>query len=153
MLITLGLVALFVVAVVLLKRKGAKHHKSPRGSGAVETFVHEVVARELTKKSGLGFEAALSALRGDPDPEVVSKLEELVRSVEVGFLRLTDGDAFEVRLDIQFEDGTSKSSSRRVTLQELPSAIRDELSRTGASRAYRTWEFPWSGGETRWLAD
>ncbi|HVY44661.1 MAG TPA: hypothetical protein VHB21_02235 [Minicystis sp.] len=140
----IGWAIVVVVFVWLLSKRRKRHAAAATSPSPVDAFVAEVVARAVASRSTLGADEITRALAGDPDPEVVARMEELVRDVELGFERMPDGHDVEVRAHVRFEDGTSHDAARRFAEAELPVAARDELQRTGAARAYRRWDLPWS---------
>jgi hypothetical protein len=143
-----------VLVWILAKRKKKKSLHGDVRSTPIDAFIIEAVARAAAKRSGMSTSDLEKSLGGDPDPEVVGRLEELVREVEVGFERLPDG-GFEVRTRIHFEDTTVESAARRFDAGDLPSAVSSDLTRSGAARAFRRWDFPWTanGGSGKHWAD
>ena len=144
-------IALVVVFFAARKRK-KKIAPAVDRITPVDSFVVEAVAKAAAKRSELSQEVLETALRGDPEPDVVGRLEELVREVEVTFERLPDG-AFEVRTRIHFEDTTVDGAARRFEEDALPPAVKADLARSGAARAFRRWDFPWAGSHGAHWAD
>jgi DNA-directed RNA polymerase specialized sigma24 family protein len=139
-----------VLVWILAKRKKKKSVHVDASITPVDAFVVETVARAAAKRSSLSAEDLGKALAGDPDPEVVGRLEELVREVEVAFERLPDG-AYEVRTRVHFEDTSVEAAARRFESDALPTAVSADLQRSGASRAFRRWDFPWAArGAGHW---
>jgi hypothetical protein len=139
-----------VLVWILAKRKKKKSVHAEVRSTPIDAFIIETIARAASKRSELSTTELEKSLGGDPDPDVVGRLEELVREVEVGFERLPDG-AFEVRTRIHFEDTSVEGAARRFTPEELPDAVSADLERSGAARAFRRWDFPWAGrGAGHW---
>jgi hypothetical protein len=144
------LVIAAVLIFVLLKRKKKKSSASAKDRMTrIDAFIVEAVARAASKRTGIPESALEAALRGDPEPDVVGRLEELVREVEVGFERLPDGD-FEVRTRVHFEDTSVEGTARRFEEEALPAAIKADLARSGAARTFRRWDFPWATSSTHW---
>jgi hypothetical protein len=139
-----------VLVWILAKRKKKTSARADVRSSPIDAFIIETVAHAAAKRSQMPAADLEKALGGDPDPDVVGRLEELVREVEVGFERLPDG-AFEVRTRVHFEDTSVEGASRRFEPAELPSPVSADLARSGASRAFRRWDFPWaSAGKSHW---
>lgn len=139
-----------VLVWILAKRKKKKSRQVEARTTPIDAFIIETVARATAKRSALASADLEKALAGDPDPEIVGRLEELVREVEVGFERLPDG-AFEVRTRVHFEDTSVEGAARRFEAEELPTAVSADLQRSGASRAFRRWDFPWAArGAGHW---
>jgi hypothetical protein len=133
-----------VLVWILAKRKKKKTAPAETRTTPIDAFIVETVARAAAKRSSMTTAELERALGGDPEPDVVGRLEELVREVEVGFERLPDG-AFEVRARIHFEDTSVEAAARRFEESDLPSAVSADLERSGAARAFRRWDFPWAG--------
>ena len=139
-----------VLVWILAKRKKKNSVNDEVRSSPIDAFIIETVSRAAAKRSTMPAGDLEKALGGEPEPDVVGRLEELVREVEVGFERLPDG-AFEVRTRVHFEDASVDGAARRFEHAELPSAVTADLERTGAARAFRRWDFPWaSAGKSHW---
>lgn len=84
------------------------------------------------------------SLRGEPDPDVVGKVEDAVRAVELEYTRYAHETDAEIALRVRYEDGTTTTTSKRLAWSELPEGVRADFDRRGASRVFRTWPMPWS---------
>lgn len=146
LMLVLGFAALVGLVVMLTRSNDAPDAKAPAERGAIDAWVEEAVAREVAKRTGLARDAALSALRGDPDPEAVTTIEGAIRKVSLKYERLPHEGRFEVRAEIAFEDGTTETGVESFAHADLPQAVKDELARTGASFVFREWQFAWSVG-------
>jgi hypothetical protein len=134
------LVFLLVRRVVRKRRGAAPAGKRPAG---IDAWIAAEVAGVVSKKLALSRDDVTRAMGGDPDADVVSAVERVVSRVEVVYERLA-GDGLEVRVEVHFEDGTQQGSTRKLAAGEVPGSVRDELSRTGASRMHHAWAMPWS---------
>ncbi len=152
--LALAALALGAFLVVLFWMRRAK-----RGGGdsidAKESALDEWIVGELAHvlggrvKGDLDAKQIAKALGGDPDPSVVSVVEDLVRSVEVEFLKDALDGAIDVVLRIHFEDGTEKSHRARRALADLPARVRADFETKALTRSRLVWEFPWSRGHER----
>ena len=143
LLIVLGLTGLTLwLAVRLFQKRRSGNTRRPATKSAFDQWVDEQVSNVVAKKTNMEPEELLQTLRGEPDPDAVTAIEAAVRSVELGFERLTH-DA-EVTVEVSYEDGSSGSVRKRTAWGELPRGVRDEFERTGGSRVFRGWHFPWS---------
>lgn len=140
--LALGGLVLFLTARLVRKRRT----KAParRERVALDGWVEEQVAQATAKKLILEPDVLFKTLRGDPDPDTVTSLEQEVRSVQLCYERLAQAREAEVRIELSYEDGTSSTIRKRVHWDELPQMVRDEFDRTGAAHVYRPWHFPWS---------
>jgi len=84
------------------------------------------------------------SLRGEPDPDVVSRVEEKVKAVELEFVKYAHDTEGEVTLRVRYEDGNAGTASKRLPWNDVPEAIRSEFGRRGGTRVFRTWVFPWA---------
>jgi hypothetical protein len=153
---TLTLVALVsaVLAVMLLLRGRLRRNEivvARESTPALDGWIDEALEIELAD-GALGMRASTAeerrklgrSLRGDPDPEVVAKIEEKVKAVELEFVKyLHDADA-EVTLRVRYEDGNAGTSTRRFGWADLPEAVRADFERRGGTRVFRAWVFPWA---------
>jgi hypothetical protein len=152
-------IALAVVAALLVIR-GARRKKELAPDAGVAAPIDELVAhaigRGVAARSSLTIDAVESAITATPEPEVVARVEELVKGVEVSYERTPLGGpvaeakgrlhaaaSLDVRVTVRFEDGANVDESRTLPEASLPEEIRAELHRTGAARAFRAWDFPW----------
>ncbi|HEY4118682.1 MAG TPA: hypothetical protein VGM56_12545 [Byssovorax sp.] len=153
----LGLFILVVLVAKLARRRAAKAVVVAQ-SDAIDDLVARCVARGVAKRApSLDAEQVEAAITGTPEPEVVARVEELVKSVELSFERVLAGGplserrswkrepaAMDVRVTVRFDDGAVVAETRRVERASLPPSIRADLDRTGAARAFRAWQFPWA---------
>ncbi len=149
----LVLFAVSLVAMVFWLRSKERRLKKapPKPRSEVEQWIEEALARELGRRLELEDVAVLGAFRGDPDADVVSAIEGVVRGVRVAYERLPHGDQrYEVRAEIAFEDGSSAAGKATFDAAKLPESVREELARTGATFVFRAYAFPWSGADRGW---
>jgi hypothetical protein len=120
-------------------------------SPAIDTWIADALENELAE-SALGMRGATPeerrilrrTLRGDPDPDVVSRIEDAVRIVELEFVRYAHEQDTELTVRVRYENGGVGTSSLRIPWSEVPEAIRADFERRSSSRVFRTWTFPWA---------
>jgi hypothetical protein len=151
---TLVLVAvLATVAVAFLvfrKRKGG-HAVAHETTPALDKWIAEALELELAEGAlDLGGHTTpderkrlAATLKGEPDAEVVSKIEDKVKTVELEFVRYAHEKDAEVAVRVRYENGKSGTSTRRMPWTDVPEAVRAEFDKNAGTRVFRTWHFPW----------
>lgn len=142
-----ALIALFVARA----RKGRELEATTDSTPALDAWVAEALEHELAE-AVLGLHAPspeerkklAKALRGDFDPEVVTKVEETVRAVELEFVRYAHESDAEVLLRVRYEDGRTGTATKRLAWNHVPEAVRADFERRSATRVFRSWPLPWS---------
>ncbi len=144
--ILLVLVVALVVFLVLRRKRGGS---VPLGesSGAVDRWIQAAlpaaIARHLAGQ-GVDRDPVARALGGDPDPGVVSTLEQHVRGVDLEYQRDPHvRDRVDVCARVRFEDGGEETVRTRMAYADVPSSVREDFERKATSRAFRAWRFPW----------
>ena len=94
--------------------------------------------------AGIDEKRVEKSLSGDPDPEVVSALEDVVSSVEIEFLKDALDGRFDVVLRVRLDDGSERVQRTRRTLADLPARVRDDFEKKALTRARLGWGFPWA---------
>lgn len=82
-------------------------------------------------------------LRGEPDPEIVGKIEDAVKSVELEYVCYAHETDVEATVRVHYESGKTGSASRRLPLGDVPDTVRADFQQKGATRSFRGWTFPW----------
>jgi hypothetical protein len=146
-LVLAAVVALVVLVFVMRSRRledvGA--HESP----ALDAVVADVIERELLQhvfqnatdgeRSGLK-----KALRGtDADIDVVSRLEQAVKSIDLEFVRFAHEADAEVNITLTYEDGKTTKLTRRMGLLDVPRPVRESFEKSAVTRAFHAWQLPW----------
>ncbi len=144
----LALVAVFVVVYLavskLMGRKKRGKVAPAREEAWVEQHVRERVSKILADRLGAEDNDVRATLDGNPDPELVSRIEKEVARIEVVFERALDAKGFaDLRVEVSFESGALERTIERLAWDKLPPAVREELDKNGAAHAYRSWELPW----------
>ncbi len=144
----LALVAIFVVVYLAVSRLMGRKKRGKVGPAReeawVEQHVREQVAKILAERLTAEESDVRATLEGNPDPELVSRIEKEVARVEVVFERALSAKGFaDLRVEVSFESGSLERTIERLAWDKLPPAVREELDKNGAAHAYRTWELPW----------
>jgi hypothetical protein len=148
----LALVLLSVSVKALRARKGSGDAEVARESTpALDAFIAEALEVELAE-GALGMRSSTpeerrklaQSLRGDPDPDVVSRVEDKVKTVELEFVKYAHDVDAEVTLRVRYEDGNAGTATKRLAWADVPEAIRADFDRRGGTRLFRTWVFPWA---------
>jgi hypothetical protein len=117
---------------------------------ALERFVREALEEELAGPV-LGFTGSSAeeraklrrTLADEPDADVVGRIEELVKGVDLEFVRYAHEPDAEVTVRVRFEDGKAAATTRRLTAGDVPAAVHSELEAKKTTRVFRSWAFPW----------
>ncbi|MDF2692367.1 MAG: hypothetical protein K0S65_750 [Labilithrix sp.] len=117
---------------------------------ALDRFVREALETELAE-TVLGIPRSTPeersklarTLADEPDADVVGKIEEVVRAVELEFVRYAHESDVETTVRVRYEDGKTGASTRRLALADVPEAVRTDFEKKGSTRVFRTWAFPW----------
>jgi len=145
--VALGLAAI-VAAVFLLARRSQRSLAAAddERSDAVDAWLHSALAAELaqgvTALSGER-ERIQKALGGDPDPTIVSAIEDAVRGVELEYLRYPHEEHVDVIAHVRYEGGKSADVRGRVARADVPAGVRRDLDDKATMRLFRPWAFPW----------
>lgn len=146
--------AAVALAALLFFRARARRASRPEvaheTTPALDAFVREALEHELAGPV-LGLRGASpeerrplqKTLAGEPDPDVVAKIEDEVKSVELEFVRYSHESDAEVTVRVRYEDQRAGETSRRVSWSDVPPSVREDFERRGATRAFRVWTFPW----------
>jgi hypothetical protein len=149
---------LFFVAVVYLAvklyRRRRPRSRVAAGKHPLDLWLEEALARALATRLELDEPTVHETLRGAPEPDTVSAIEEAVRTVDVRFEKLpgNDGAEVEVRVEASLERGQSCVVTRRMALSELPAPVREDFARKGSVMIFRSWGFPWASPRPTWDA-
>lgn len=135
----------------LRNRKRAKAAAAYDTTTAIEMWIAEALEVELAQ-GALGLRNSTEderrklsqSLHGNPDADVVTRVETAVRTVEIEYVRYAHETDTEIVLHVRYEDGKSGAATKRMSLAEIPETIRDEFERKRTSHVFRTWTFPWA---------
>jgi hypothetical protein len=152
---TLALVALAALLVGYLvyrsRAEKSSNEAQVESTPALEKWIEDTLEIELCE-GALGIPNATAeerkrltqSLRGEPDVDVVTKIEDKVRDVELEYTRYAHEADAEVLLRVRYEDGKSSTANKRLAWTDVPQAVRDDFEKKKTSRVFRTWTFPWS---------
>ena len=146
MLELLALAALSIAAFFVVRRvfRGKAKPIAAKQEAPVEIWARSEIARILADKLELEESQLSATLRGNPDPDLVTRLERSVRKMEIVYERVPGMDtAADVRVEVQLENGKLERSIRRVEKTELPAHVMEDWAKTGASQVFRPFLFPW----------
>lgn len=141
-----------VAAMILIFRAQAKKVAEVSDSSAgLEDWIADTLENALTE-TVIGIKNASAeerrplrkTLRGEPEADIVGKIEDTVDRVELDFVRYAHETDAEVTVRIRYEDGAAATFSRRISWEDVPSSVRSELEERKVTRAFRAWTFPWS---------
>ncbi|ETW94545.1 MAG: hypothetical protein ETSY1_34405 [Candidatus Entotheonella factor] len=119
-------------------------HKSEISNrGRIEQWVDEAVARDLGQKLQKPPEIILKTFGGASNHELIAQIEEIIRTVEFVVSRLANNREAEIRLNINYKDGTDYSTKITRGWDELPQSIRSEFLKGGQTTVRRSWNYPW----------
>ena len=147
----LALVALTFFFLRGRRKSGAGAELARESTPALDRWIAEALEVELAE-GALGMRASTpeerrklsQSLRGEPDPDVVSRVEDKVKAVELEFVKYTHETEAEVTLRVRYEDGNAGTATKRLAWTDVPEGIRADFERRGGTRVFRTWAFPWS---------
>lgn len=144
--ICLAIISLFVFLLVarITKKRGAKRKPTTLIDSAAEAWARTETARIVAARIAAEEADVASTLGGNPDPDLVSRIEKVVQKVEVVYERVPGNTtSADVRVEVTFEDGSTERVVRRSLFGELPETVKDDFATSGAAHVFRPWLFPW----------
>jgi hypothetical protein len=151
-------IALAVAAALLVgyfffrsRRKGSDAEVARESTPALDAWIADALEVELAE-GALGMRSSTpeerrklaKSLRGEPDPDVVSRVEDKVKAVELEYVKYAHESEVEVTLRVRYEDGNAGTATKRLPATDIPAAIRTDFDTRGGTRVFRTWVFPWA---------
>jgi hypothetical protein len=145
--VALALIAFYIVRS-RQKRGGADALRE--STPALDAWIADALEVELAE-GALGMRASTpeerrklaKSLRGEPDPDVVSQIEDKVKTVELEYVKYSHESEAEVTLRVRYSDGNAGTATKRLAWTDIPIAIRADFDSRGGTRVFRTWIFPW----------
>jgi len=144
--------ALLAILLYLLISRRSKSRLEPtrETTPALDRWINDALEMELAE-GVLGLTGSTiherkplaKTLAHEPDADVVAKIEEKVKSVEIEYVKYAHELDVEVIVHVRYEDGKSGKASRRMTSAEIPDAVNDDFKVKGGTRVFRSWAFPW----------
>src|SRR6188474_970405 len=110
-----------LAAFLFFRSRRKKQHEVARDTtAALDAFIAEALEHELAGPV-LGIRGASSeerkpltkTLGNEPDPDVVTKIEAAVRSVELEFVKYAHDSDAEVTVRVRYDDGNKGETSKR----------------------------------------
>lgn len=150
MMLAVALALGVLLFLIFYKRSKKTPEIARETTPALDRFLRDALEQELAE-SVLGFKGSspeerkklTRTLADEPDADVVGKIEELVKAVELEFVRYDHEADVEATVRVRYEDGKTGTATRRLPLADVPRAVIAELEQKGATRVFRTWAFPW----------
>lgn len=145
-----ALLGVLVVFVLYKRSKSTSPEVARESTPALDRFIRDALEQELAE-SILGIRGSTpeerkklaGTLADEPDADIVGKIEEVVRAVELEFVRYAHEAEVETTVRVRYEDGKTGTATRGLALADVPAAVRDDFDKKGATRVFRTWAFPW----------
>jgi hypothetical protein len=151
LLVAVAATVALVVYLVARSRQKTAPEAEREASPALEAWILDTLEVELAE-GAMGLVNATpeerkrvtESLRGAPDPDVVSKVEDRVRAVELEYTRYVHERDVEVTLRVRYADGKATTASKRVPWDTVSAGVREDFEAKKTSRVFRAWTFPWS---------
>jgi hypothetical protein len=150
-LVLLAALALIGFFYARSRKQNADPEVARESTPALDKWIADALEVELAE-GALGMRSSTpeerrklaKSLRGEPDADVVSTLEEKVKAVELEFVKYAHDSEAEVTLRVRYEDGNAGTATKRLPLGDVPEAVRTDFDKRGGTRVFRTWVFPWA---------
>ena len=147
---SLVIAALVVLVVVLYLRRKGEADVVSGSTPALDAWVRNALEQELAE-GVLGLRGSTTeerrrlaqTLANEPDADIVSKIEDKVRSVELEFVRYAHDAEVEATLRVRYATGEAAAASRRLALGDLPTDVIRDFEAKKSTRVFRAWTFPW----------
>lgn len=151
------LLAIFIIAVALYfflkrrKKSGSVPDVAHDTTPALDAWIATALEIELAE-GALGLRASTpeerkklaESLSGNPDPDVVTKVEEKVKLVELEYVKHAHESDAEVTIRVRYTDGSAGTASKRFAWDDVPPAIREDFAKRSSSRVFKGYVFPWA---------
>jgi hypothetical protein len=139
-----------VVFMIVRSRRSGSAEVARDTTPALDRWLAEALELELAK-AVLGFDNSTpeerkrlaKTLGNEPDPEVVGKIEDKVKAVELEFVKYAHETDAEVTVRVRYENGDTGATTKRLSWSDVPEAIRTDFDKKASTRVFRTWTFPW----------
>lgn len=139
--LTISIVAVVGVGIgvyFLTKQSEAENRKN------IDSWFEERLAISLAEKLGIPSQEILQTFRGSANPTIIARIREIVNSARLTFTKLSSFNDVEIRLSLDYSNGTSFAVAKNWKWDELPETIRYEFLRSGSNIVTRPWDFPWN---------
>ena len=132
----IGSIGILILLVVLIKWSNFEGRKQ------VDRRIGEMLADSLSKKLGVTRSDIVSLLSGAGHSELKPKLKGLVDSIKITATKTKIGQPVEIRVVLNYKDGTSYSARSGMMWEDLPGEIREALIRSKANTIDCPWTLP-----------
>ncbi len=143
--LSLAIISLFVFLLVsrIAKKRAAKT-AGPAREASVEAWARAEATRIMAERLEVEEADVATTIGGNPDPDLVTRLEKTVQKVEIVYERVPGSTtSADVRVEVTFEDGKTERVVKRTDFAELPGQVKDEFATNGTAHVFRPWMFPW----------
>jgi hypothetical protein len=137
-LVAAGIVVGVSAAIYFLVKNHDKTSKSE-----LDNWFEQRLAKALAEKLHESPEDVLKSLEGNSSDELTGKIREIVDFAQLTFTRTSSANDVEIRLNLDYKNGTSFSVTMNWDWDRLPEPIRSEFLRTGKNVVIRPWLFSW----------
>ena len=144
--VCLAIISLFVFLLVarLTKKRDKKGSSSSRAESAAETWARAETTRIIASRLEIEESDVATTIGGNPDPDLVTRIEKAVQRVEVVYERVPGSTtSADIRVEVTFEDGKTERVVKRAEFADLPEYIKDEFATNGSAHVFRPFAFPW----------
>ncbi|GGA18106.1 hypothetical protein [Okeania sp. KiyG1] len=138
--LTISIVAVVAVGIgiyFLTKQSETENRRN------IDRWFEERLAISLAEKLGKSSQKILQTIRGSGNPTIIARIREIVNSARLTFTKLSSFNDVEIRLSVDYSNGTSFAVSKNWKWDELPETIRSEFLRSSSNLVTRPWDFPW----------
>ena len=109
----------------------------------IDSWFEEKSSISLAEKLGIPSQEILQTIRGIANPTIIARINEIVDYARLTFTKLSSFNDIEIRLNLDYRNGTYFSVANSWKWDELPETIRSEFLRSGSNIVTRPWNFPW----------
>ena len=109
----------------------------------IDKWFEQRLARALAEKLHQPTENVLQALQSKSDDKITANIREMVDFAQLTCTRGSSVSEVEIRLNLEYKNGTSFSVATNWDWDRLPEKIRAEFLRTGRDTVSRPWLFVW----------
>ncbi|MBD2515073.1 hypothetical protein H6G93_08630 [Nostoc sp. FACHB-973] len=133
------LVAGFIVGVTAGIYFLVKNHEE-KSKSEIDKWFEQRLAIALAEKLHQSTGVVLQALQSKSDDEITEKIRNIVDSAQLTFTRTSSISDVDIRLNLDYKNGTSFSVATNRDWDRLPEPIRSEFLRTGNNTVIRPWQ-------------
>ncbi len=116
-----------------------KNHEE-KSKSEIDKWFEQRLAIALAEKLHQPKEVVLQAIQSKSDDEITEKIREMIDSTQLTFTRTSSISNVDIRLNLDYKNGTSFSVATNRDWDQLPEPIRSEFLRTGNNTVSRPWQ-------------